>query len=113
MNLSNIYMVATNNFLTTISVDNDVIIRRTALVEMGNEINKYGEHIPDFIVFDPNSKTRNFEDEKRTLRIPMPSIPGKVYAKLDDYGSKETLSEQVGHKVNTQFVVTFMMAEDY
>ncbi|RLJ08610.1 MAG: hypothetical protein DRP12_00145 [Candidatus Aenigmatarchaeota archaeon] len=67
----------------------------------------------DFIVFDPDAKERKYEDEGRTLRVPMPELPKKVYAKLDDFGSPEVLSEQLGTKVNTQYLVTFMLAEEY
>jgi len=67
----------------------------------------------DFIVFDPNAEKEKYEDERRTLRIPMPGLKKKVYAKLDDYGSPELLSRDVGFPVDTQYVVTFMLAEEY
>lgn len=67
----------------------------------------------DFIVFDPKAKTTEFEDEGRTLHIAYPKLDTKVYVKLDDYGSKEFLSENVGSQVDTQYAVTFMLAEEY
>lgn len=54
-----------------------------------------------------------FEDDGRSLRIPMNSIPKEVYAKLDDYGSNEALSESVGYPVQTQYVITLMLMEEY
>jgi len=67
----------------------------------------------DFIVFDSEAKSRGFEDDGRSLRIPIKTMPKKCYAKLDDYGSAEELSNQVGHPVTTQYVLTLMLAEDY
>lgn len=67
----------------------------------------------DFIVFDPEAKEISYEDEGRTLRYPMPGIPETCYAKLDDFGSPEILSREIGYKVNTRYVVTFMLASEY
>lgn len=121
--LRHIYMVATSNFLEQVSSDMDARLRGIALKRLGDKRkNRYGETIPDFIIFDPDFESplvtkyplhEKYEDDNRSLRISMPGLPGKVYVKLDDYGSPETLSEQVGHKVRTQFVITLMMAEDY
>ena len=113
MKPSDVYMVATSNFLNSIPSDIDADIRHIALNEIGKDKNQWGELIPDFIVFDPKASKKILEDDDRTLRIPMKNLPDKVYAKLDNYGSKEVLSEQVGHHVNTQYVLTFMMADDY
>jgi hypothetical protein len=68
---------------------------------------------PDFLVFDPEAKKTGYEDEGRTLHIAYPRLKDKVYVKLDDFGSAEALSENVGQKVNTQYAVTFMLAEEY
>jgi len=68
---------------------------------------------PDMIVFDPKQEKTGFEDGGRTLHVAYPKLETKVYAKLDDYGSKEFLSENVGRKVNTQYMVTFLLAEEY
>lgn len=68
---------------------------------------------PDFIVFDPDAEKTEFEDGGRTLHVAYPKLETKVYAKLDDYGSKEFLSENVGSPVNTQYAVTFLLAEEY
>lgn len=65
------------------------------------------------IVFDPEQKKTVTEDGGRTLHVAYPRLETKVYAKLDDYGSKEFLSENVGRPVNTQYMVTFLLAEEY
>ncbi len=65
------------------------------------------------IVFDPEQKTTETEDGGRILHVAYPRLETKVYAKLDDYGSKEFLSENVGYPVNTQYMVTFLLAEEY
>jgi hypothetical protein len=109
-----LYMVSTSNYLNSIPSELDAQIRTAAISKLGTSVNKYGEYIPDFIIFDPRASHDQFEDEGRSLRLPM-NIPrgDKVYVKLDNYGSQEELSRHVGHTVSTQFVVTFMMAEDY
>jgi len=66
----------------------------------------------NWIVFKKEAKKEHFEDEGRTLVVPM-NIPQTVYAILDDYGDSGTLSENLGHKVNTRYVVTFLLAEEY
>jgi len=68
---------------------------------------------PDFIVFDPKQEKTELEDGGKTLHVAYPTLETKVYAKLDDYGSKEFLSENVGRKVGTQYAVTFLLAEEY
>ncbi len=65
------------------------------------------------IVFDPEQAETVTEDGGRTLHVAYPELETKVYAKLDDYGSKEFLSENVGRPVNTQYMVTFLLAEEY
>lgn len=67
----------------------------------------------DFIVFDPEGKGMHFEDQGRSLHFGMPSLKHKVYAKLDNYFSKENLSKQVGHPVDTQYMLTLMLSQDY
>lgn len=67
---------------------------------------------PDFIVFDPKAEKERTEDEGRSVIFPSEAAD-KVYVKLDDYGSKEALSENCGYPVNTPFAVTFMLAEEY
>lgn len=106
MRTPDVYIVLTSNLIDTINAD-----ERAMLVALA--IQRIDPKGPDFIVFDPDADTKKTEDGGRTLRIPVKTIPGKVYAKLDDYGSKETLSENVGHKVNTQYVLTLMMSSDY
>ena len=69
---------------------------------------------PDFLVFDSEQETTiEEEDGGRTLRIAYPKLDEKVYVKLDDYGDADTLSENVGYRVETQYVATFMLASEY
>lgn len=113
-NIGNIYMVSTTNFLNQISSEMDTKIRGIALKRLGDKgKNQYGETIPDLIIFDPHFNGEIYQDDNRSLKIGENDIPAKVYAKLDDYGSAEALSREVGRPVRTQFVVTFMMTEDY
>ncbi len=67
---------------------------------------------PTMIVYEPECKKSRYEDDGRTLIKPTKATQ-KVYAKLDDYHSPETLSESIGRKVTTQYVVTFLLAEEY
>ena len=67
----------------------------------------------DMIVFKKDAK-EHYEDDNRTLIMPLPKgLDKKVYVKLDDFGSKEVLSESAGHKVDTQYAITFLLAEEY
>jgi len=69
---------------------------------------------PDFLVFSPEHKGKpTTEDEGRTLRMGNFGASEKVYAKLDDFGSAEALSENAGQKVGTQYALTLMLAEEY
>jgi len=67
----------------------------------------------DFIVFRNEAGEDHYEDEGRTYVYYMPQLPKKVYVKMDDYGSPEILSKQLGSKVNARYVITFMLAEEY
>ena len=113
------YLVMTSNFGNVISEENKRKIVGVTLSRLGCKgENEYGECVPDFLIFDPNFQSQSpsiekEEDEGRSLHIGFPGLERKVYAKLDDYRSKETLSENVGHHVNTQFLTTIMLAEDY
>jgi len=68
---------------------------------------------PDFIVFDPKADEEAVEDEGRTVRIPFPNLDENVYAILDDHGSAEMLSMQLGQQVNTKYTITFLLASEY
>ena len=105
--MNNVMIVVTRGFATEIPKE-----LRTSIIELAL---KHITTKTDFIFFDPEVKGTKprFEDDSRSLRIPMKSIPKKVYAKLDDYGSKEILSEEVGYPVQTQYVITLMLAEEY
>ena len=105
--MNKVIIVVTRGFATEIPKE-----LRTPLIELAL---KHITPETDFIFFDPemNKHKPRFEDDGRSLRIPMRSIPKKVYAKLDDYGSNEILSEQVGYPVQTQYVLTLMLSEEY
>lgn len=66
-----------------------------------------------FIVFDPGAEREEYEDEGQSLRIPCAELTEKVYAILDDYGSPEALSENLGRPVSTCYTITFLLAEEY
>ncbi len=66
----------------------------------------------DFFVFDPEQEKTVEEDDGKTLHVAFPRLSEKVYAILDDYGDAETLSENAGYKVNTQYLVTYMLAQE-
>jgi hypothetical protein len=108
-------MVATSNFLSQISFEMDAKMRTIAFKRIGERGIVDGELYPDFLVFDPDLQllTERWEDEGRTLRIGMPGLPGRVYVKVDNYGSPEILSEQIGREVTTPYLITIMMAEDW
>lgn len=103
----NLYLVSTRSFmLSDIPKDLKNTIISLAMMKVSPKT--------DFIIFDPKTtRQEQYEDQGRSLRLGMPRLTEKVYAKLDDYGSKETLSKSVGHPVNTQYVLTIMLAEDY
>jgi len=105
MKLTGMYIVMTSGFLSDIPEEERAILLGEAIRNISTKT--------DFIVFDPDADEKGFEDEERTLRIPIKTLPKKCYAKLDDYGSSEELSHQVGHPVNTQYILTLMLAEDY
>jgi hypothetical protein len=100
-----LYIVSTSNYLEKIPKDKQAVIYTLATTNISPQT--------DFIVFDPNTTSRKYEDQGRTMTLGMPSLKHKVYAKLDNYGSKEELSQQVGHPVKTQYALTIMLADDY
>ncbi len=72
----------------------------------------------DLIVFDPYVDPdaplkETYEDEGRTLRIPVRGLERKVYGKLDDFGSAEALSREAGFPVQTRYALTLMLADEY
>jgi hypothetical protein len=105
MKLTDIYIVMTNGFISDIPEEERAILLGEAIRNISTKT--------DFIVFDPDADTKGFEDDWRTFRIPVKTLPKKCYAKLDDYGSAEELGKQVGHPVKTQYALTLMLAEDY
>lgn len=68
--------------------------------------------LPNFIVFDPKAERERKEDNEESLILPS-AANDKVFVKLDDFGSEEALSENCGYSVNTQFAVTFLLAEEW
>ena len=98
-------MVATSGFSDLPSdIAGDIIRQGLAQIKPDN---------PRFIVFDSNYSQTVVEDEGETLHVAYPGLKTEVYAKLDDYGSKECLSENVGEPVDTQYLVTFLLAEEW
>jgi len=110
MNLGDAYIVMTRGF-TDLDEKQRVEIMEKTFASMHKTNTGWK---PDFVIFDNKTyRQEQFEDGGRSLRIGMPGLDEKVYAKIDDYGSKEFLSEQVGRRVNTQYVITFMLAQEY
>jgi len=68
-------------------------IQATCMKHMGDEQKHF--------IFDPNAKEIAREDE--TVTFPLKDSPKRVNAYLDDYGSIEALSQEVGFTANTQF----------
>ena len=103
--MKNFYLVMTIGFSgLPDDIAGDILSKGMANIKPDN---------PDFLVFDPKAKTTEYEDEGRTMHFAYPRLDVKVYVKLDDYGDAETLSESVGSPVNTQYAVTFMLADEY
>lgn len=74
----------------------------------------------DFLIFEGKGDKVLIEDEGRSMRIPIPYLSVKCYAKLDDYGEPSERVERYGKEVaeeldsiNTRYVATIMLAEDY
>ena len=68
----------------------------------------------DWVVLDPDFREEGrYEDEGRTWHQRWEDAAAKVYAIRDDYGSPEFLSENLGRTVTTQYLLTFMLAEEY
>ena len=105
MNLSEILLLRTRGFVYSIDEDAQVEITEEGLKRIDPKA-------PNFIVFDPKAEKERTEDNGESLILPS-KAKEKVYAKLDDFGSAEALSENCGHSVNTQFAVTFLLAEEY
>jgi len=74
---------------------------------------------PNWVVFYPEKSGRkeHLEDDGRTLITTMRGLTKKVYVILDDFGSVEALKESMGEyappDLNTKYVVTFLLAEEY
>jgi len=107
--------VMTSNMSSSISPENQMKIFKIAHEKLGCKgETEYGECAPDFLIFDPTERFfEKEEDDGRSLHIGFPGLESKVYVKLDDYGSRENLSENIGYPVDTRFLKTFMLSEDY
>jgi len=104
--VTNHFMVMTSGFSDLpADIVGDILTRGMAAIKP--------EPDTSMIVFDPKQAKTVTEDGGRTLHVAYPRLKTKVYAKLDDYGSKEFLSENVGRKLNTRYMVTFLLAEEY
>ena len=103
--MKNYFMVMTSGFSDLpAEIGGDILSKGMGWIKPEN---------PDMLVFDPEQTATQLEDGGRTLHIAYSELEEKVYVKLDDYGSKEFLSENVGQRVNTQYAVTFMLATEY
>jgi hypothetical protein len=67
----------------------------------------------DFLIAGPDEVELKYEDEGRTVRVRLPSLPQKVYVKIDDFETREALAESFGRAVKSQFVATFLLPEEY
>ena len=105
MKLSEILLMRTRGFIYSIDEGTQVEITEEGLKRIDPKA-------PNFIVFDPKAEKERTEDNGESLILPS-KAKEKVYVKLDDFGSNEALSESYGHPVNTQFAVTFLLAEEY
>ena len=74
---------------------------------------------PNWVVFHPDGQTveEHVEDEGRSLITAMTGLKEKVYVILDNFGSVETLKENMGKyapsDLSSKYVVTFLLAEEY
>jgi hypothetical protein len=108
MTAQHYFLTATSHFLSTVPPE----IASEILTQTLDRIKPEGEG-QDFIVFSPEARDERIEDEGRTLILPT-KAPRKCYAKLDDFGSVEALRDFSGlPALNTQYLVTVMLAEDY
>jgi hypothetical protein len=106
-------IMQTRSFIT--EVPDDV---KAEILELGlHNINRE----TDFLVFKSQPVETHKEDEGRTLITHVKGLSKKVYAKLDDYGQpnkwdelydKETADDLKKSGV-AQYVITFMLAEEY
>lgn len=103
MKLSEVLLLRSRGF-TTIDPDLQADIMEQGLKRIRPET--------DFIVFDPKANKERVEDEGRTLVL-RSKAEEKVYAKLENFGTPEALSENCGYAVNTKYSVIFMLAQEY
>ena len=99
-------LVATSNLLNTVSLE--VLAELTRITLTVIQPVK-----PAWVIFKSTSEPAHDEDNGRTRVIPFPGIP-KVYAVLDDYGDVETLQKEICDEIiDTQYLVTLMLASDH
>jgi len=106
MNISEVLLLRTRGFIYQLDSDLQADIMEKGLARINPKT--------DFIVFNPEAEEEEerIEDEGRSVIYPS-QAKVKVYAKLDDFGSPEALSENCGFTVHTPYAVTFMLAEEY
>jgi len=74
---------------------------------------------PNWVVFYPQNDgvEEHLEDEGRTFITTMTGLKEKVYVILDDFGSvkalKENMEKYAPPGLNTSYVITFLLAEEY
>ena len=61
---------------------------------------------PEFINFSKYADKETFDDGGFTLRVPIPDLPeDNVYAILENHGTAEMASAQVGQKVDSPYII--------
>lgn len=89
------------------------VLSSSALAAASLALNKIKQHPKvDFVILDPQAKEEKTEDGGRTLRVPS-KLPWKIWAILDDYGSPQTLSENLGYPTGTRYLLTLLLPEEY
>jgi len=100
------FLVATPGFLSEIPQELQSKMIDVALIELTDKVT--------WVVFTPQVNKRTKEDQGRTVKYPLSLLDGnvrtKIYAILDDFHTPENIGFP---NVNTQFVLTFLLPEEY
>jgi hypothetical protein len=101
------HMVATSGYLAAVPLDIQLKIIEYAASHISAKTS--------WVVFKPLTPdlTEHYEDGGRTIVRPLDGIKETIYAILDDHETKENLSSWCGQKVDTQYLLTFLLAQEY
>jgi len=118
-------LMQTRGFINEVSDEGNPCVKGLLMAYALRNINPK----TNWVVFYPENEIPNLcpkckhgkphlEDEGRTLIVPsFKGLTKKVYVILDDFGSPETLKQNMGKyappNLNTKYVVTFLLAEEY